>query len=51
MYHQPTEQEEDYDASPEYPLILLRPPLHHSNRIPTNPQRISHSINPLLCPL
>ena len=51
MYYQPTKQEEYYHAGPEYPLVLLRPPLHHPNRIPTNPQRISHTINPLLCPL
>jgi hypothetical protein len=48
VYNQPAEQEEHNNATPEYPLVLLRPPLHHANRIPTDPQRIRDSIQPSL---
>ena len=42
--HQPAKPKKYNHASPEYPLILLRPPLHHANRVPTNPQRIRYTI-------
>lgn len=48
MQHQPTKQKENHHARPKYPLILLRPPLHHPNRIPANPQRIRHIVQPPL---
>jgi len=48
MYNQPTEQEEDNDASPEYPLVLLRPPLHHAYCVPTYAECVCNSVQPLL---
>ena len=46
--HQPTKTKEHHRSSPEDPLILLRPSLHHPNRIPRNTQCISHTIQLLL---
>lgn len=44
MQHQPTEQEENHHASPKDPLILLRPPLNHPDRIATDPQRVANRV-------
>jgi hypothetical protein len=51
VQNQPAKQEKHHDSSPKDPLILFRSPLHHPNRITTHPQRISHTIQPTLCPL
>jgi hypothetical protein len=44
VYDEPAEQEEDDDPTPEYPLVLFRPPLHHPNGVSTDPQGIGNSI-------
>jgi len=46
--HQPNEHNKNTHTRPEYPLILLRPPFHHPDCIPTNPQRIRNTIQLLL---
>ncbi len=51
MYNQPAEEEEDYDPTVEDPFILLGPPLHHSDCIATDAQRIRHTVQPSLCSL
>ena len=50
MYHKPTKGYEYHHSTPEYPLILLRPPLHHSYRITTDSQCIRHTVQFSLCP-
>lgn len=49
MNHQPTKQKENNHASPKYPFILLCSPLHPSNCITTDPQRIPDTVQPPLC--
>lgn len=51
MYHQPTKPKENHTSRPENPLILLRPPLHHPNSFPTDPQSIRDAVQSLLRPL
>jgi len=46
--HQPDKDNKHTDSRPEYPLILLRPPLHHLDRISTNPKRIRNTVQLLL---
>ena len=48
VYYRPAEQEEHNHTSPKDPLILPRSPLHHANRISTDPQRARHVIQPPL---
>lgn len=48
MQHCPTEQKENYDAAPEYPLVLLRPSFNHPDRVPADPQRIRNTVQPPL---
>jgi hypothetical protein len=51
MQQQPAESKENNHSRPKNPLILLRPPLNHTNRISTDPQRVRNTIQPLLRPL
>lgn len=44
MQNGPAEQEKENDTTPENPLILLRPSLHHPNSVPAHTQGISHAI-------
>lgn len=48
MQYQPAKSKENHHPSPKYPLILLRPPLNHPNRIPTDSQRVRHTIQSFL---
>ena len=51
MNHPPTKPHKHHHAHPENPLILPRPPLHHPDRIPTDPQCVRNAVQPFLCPL
>lgn len=48
MYNQPAKQEEHHYSRIEYPLVLLRPPLHHAYCIAAYTERISHCVQPPL---
>jgi hypothetical protein len=45
---EPAEDEEDDDAGPEDPLVLLGPPLHHADRVAADAERIGDGIQPPL---
>lgn len=48
MQHRPAKHEKHDDPHPKNPLVLLRPPLNHPDRVPRNPQRVPHRIQPPL---
>jgi hypothetical protein len=45
---EPAEDEEDDDAGPENPLVLLGPPLHHADRVAADAERVGDGIQPPL---
>lgn len=48
VYDQPAERKENNRAGPEYPFVLPRSPLNHSDRITTYTQCVGHIVQPLL---
>lgn len=51
LEHKINKDDENYHAGPEDPLVLFRPTFHHSNRISTDPQRVSNAVQFRLRPL
>ena len=46
--HEIAKHKKHNDTAPEDPLILPCPPLHHPNRVPADPERVRHAVQPPL---
>jgi hypothetical protein len=44
VQHSPAEQEENHHPTPEYPLVLARPSLHHSDGIAAYAESVCNAV-------